>query len=88
MEELMSVLISDECDRIKQMLLKKNDSYGNSVAEPIHIFSAVPSGEQLNVRIDDKLSRLKHGNDYDNEDTKLDLIGYLILQRCVNVYTK
>lgn len=39
--------------------------------------------EQINVRIDDKLSRLARGNEYPGDDTELDLIGYLILKRVV-----
>jgi hypothetical protein len=38
--------------------------------------------EQINVRIDDKLSRIARGRqDVIQEDTELDLIGYLILKR-------
>ena len=33
------------------------------------------------MRIDDKLSRLARGTDYADEDTVLDLIGYLVLLR-------
>jgi len=33
----------------------------------------------LKVRIDDKLSRMIRGFSYENEDTILDLIGYLVL---------
>lgn len=36
--------------------------------------------EQLNVRIDDKLSRLAHGS-ADDEDAEWDLLGYLVLKR-------
>ncbi len=79
----MKEYIKAECIAIEQLLIKKNKSYGNSVADPIGIFSDLENIEQLNVRIDDKLSRLKYGEVYDNEDTELDLIGYLILKRCV-----
>jgi hypothetical protein len=37
--------------------------------------------EQTNVRIDDKLKRIKNNNLIIKEDTELDLIGYLILRR-------
>lgn len=65
-------------DEIVQMLVKKNESYGNSALDPIRIFSKADSVEQIKVRIDDKLSRLKRGNDL-GEDTINDLIGYLFL---------
>lgn len=85
-EDLAKVtqLIIEECKVVAQMLVGKNKSYGNSAIDPIRIFSKADPIEQLNVRIDDKLSRIYRGTE-DNEDTVLDLIGYLILKR---VYTR
>ena len=85
--ESMSELINKECDTIKKLLIEKNQAYGNSVAEPVRVFSRVAAVEQINVRIDDKLSRIAKGQDYGQEDTELDLIGYLILKRCVSQLT-
>lgn len=79
----MQQIISEECENIKTLLLRKNESYGNSAAEPINIFSKAPAIDQINVRIDDKLKRLRDGKEFENEDTEQDLIGYLILKRCV-----
>ncbi|MBL7132877.1 MAG: hypothetical protein ISS78_02150 [Phycisphaerae bacterium] len=73
--------ISDECDAIKAMLIAKNAAYGASAFEPLRLFSKADPVEQLNVRIDDKLSRLARGNEYAGDDTELDLIGYLVLRR-------
>ena len=78
--------IEAECDSICSLLLEKNLAYGNSVGNPINIFSQLPGIEQINVRIDDKLSRLKRGSTYGVEDTTLDLIGYLILKRAIINY--
>lgn len=75
-----SVLIEQVCDEIKQLLLQKNKAYGDSALNPMRVFSQVGPIEQINVRIDDKLSRIARGST-DNEDTELDLIGYLILKR-------
>ena len=61
------------------MLLSKNKSYGNSALEPSRIFSKADSIEQLKVRIDDKLTRIKTQGFDDSEDTLNDLIGYLVL---------
>lgn len=66
-------------NRIADMLIEKNKSYGNSALEPVRIFSKADSIEQLYVRIDDKLSRIKNGCKFANEDTINDLIGYLFL---------
>lgn len=80
---MMEKVISEICDEIKAFLLEKNKAYGNSAADPVRIFSKVDALEQINVRIDDKLSRLARGNEYPGDDTELDLVGYLILKRAI-----
>ena len=67
------------CAAIEELLLEKNRAYGNSALDPVRIFSKADPVEQLRVRIDDKLSRIARGHDYADEDTILDLIGYLVL---------
>lgn len=79
----MTELITTVCEELRDLLLAKNAAYGNSAADPVRIFSHVGPIEQINVRIDDKLSRIARGHEFDTEDTELDLIGYLILKRCV-----
>jgi len=64
---------------IHALLVKKNNAYGNSALEPSRIFSKADSIEQLKVRIDDKLSRIKNQGFDDSDDTLNDLIGYLVL---------
>lgn len=72
--------LTEVLDGIKRLLVSKNASYGNSCFEPIGIFAKeLPVEQQLFVRIDDKLSRIKNGNSCMGEDTIADLIGYLIL---------
>jgi len=76
-----AVLIAKICDDIRDLLLKKNQAYGNSALEPIRVFSKANSCEQILVRIDDKLNRIKQGANIlsEDEDVLQDLIGYLIL---------
>jgi hypothetical protein len=75
-------LIAEECDALKTLLLEKNKKYGNSALEPSRIFSRADPVEQIKVRIDDKLSRIRTtGEQAADEDTALDLCGYLILLR-------
>lgn len=74
-EEKIKVLANGIAD----VLIEKNKSYGNSALEPVRIFSKADSIEQICVRIDDKLSRIKNGCNFANEDTINDLIGYLFL---------
>jgi hypothetical protein len=75
-----AVCIVDECHDIRDMLLEKNASYGNSALDPLRIFSTASASEQIRVRIDDKISRIARGKEI-GEDTVLDLIGYLVLLR-------
>jgi len=67
-------------ERVLELLIEKNKKYGNAAFDPVRIFSKADKIEQLKVRIDDKLSRILNQTE-DNEDTLLDLIGYLILLR-------
>ena len=78
---LTAVLIEKICVDIQDLLLKKNQSYGDSALNPVRIFSKASSKEQILVRIDDKLNRIKQGLDIldKDEDVLQDLIGYLIL---------
>jgi hypothetical protein len=69
------------CHEIAHMLIDKNISYGNSALEPARIFSTADSTEQLKVRIDDKLNRVKNSQGYAGDNDIDDLIGYLILYK-------
>ena len=70
------------CNELAALLTEKNKRYGNAALDPARIFSKANSHEQLLVRIDDKLNRIKNwGTDDVDEDTLLDLIGYLVLLR-------
>lgn len=67
-------------DDVEQFLKAKNARYGNSVLDPVRIFSSCSDEEQILVRIDDKLSRIKAAQGaQDDEDTLLDLLGYLVI---------
>lgn len=71
--------ISQVCDEVKEMLILKNRSYGDSALNPVRIFATSDRVEQLHVRIDDKLSRITRGGSYIGDNDIDDLIGYLIL---------
>lgn len=80
----MEAEIKRVCDEMAEFLIGKNRSYGNSVAEPMGVFAKrADTLLQIDVRIDDKLSRLKKGADYPGDDTIKDLVGYLILRMVV-----
>ena len=69
------------CHEIAQMLIDKNISYGNSALDPVRIFSTSDSTEQLKVRIDDKLNRVKNNQGFAGDNDIDDLIGYLMLYK-------
>ena len=71
--------IIDQCNLIKEMLIEKNNTYGDSALDPVRIFSDSGPIEQLKVRIDDKLSRMIKGDSFPGDNDVDDLIGYLIL---------
>jgi hypothetical protein len=71
--------LSTVCDEIKELLLEKNRKYGDSALAPMRVFSKASTLEQLKVRLDDKLSRLRNQQDDEDEDVITDLIGYLVL---------
>ena len=68
------------CDDIAELLITKNRKYGNSAICPTRIFSKASTLEQINVRIDDKLSRIKNQQEDEDEDVEKDMVGYLILK--------
>ena len=73
--------IINSCLEIAQMLVDKNISYGNSALEPTRIFSTADATEQLKVRIDDKLNRVKNNQGFAGDNDIDDLIGYLVLYK-------
>jgi len=81
-ENQTELLIAKICDDIQALLIQKNRAYGDSALNPIRVFSNASTKEQILVRIDDKLNRIKQGNNkIDDEDVIQDLIGYLVLLR-------
>ena len=75
-----SAKVSDVLIEIKELLIAKNEKYGNSALEPLGVFSQLSAKQGLLIRIDDKLKRIKNGSlDRDDEDVINDLIGYLVL---------
>lgn len=81
--------ITNVCADVAELLISKNKKYGNSALEPRRIFSKASPIEQINVRIDDKLSRIANRQSDEDEDVEKDLIGYLVLKQvCINLKKK
>lgn len=73
-------MISNVCDEIKSLLLNKNRKYGDSAIHPLRLFSKASPIEQINVRLDDKISRKMSDQKDEDEDIEMDIIGYLVLK--------
>jgi len=71
--------IWNTCHGIAQMLIEKNISYGDSALSPIRTFAQSDGIEQIKVRIDDKLNRIKNNQGFAGDNDIDDLIGYLVL---------
>lgn len=65
--------------RVKELLRAKNAAYGDAALNPLRFHSSASPVEQLNVRMDDKLSRMARGGKSD-EDEPLDYVGYWVLR--------
>ena len=64
---------------IGELVVAKNEAYGDSAVDPVRIFSKASPVEQILVRLDDKLSRFARGHSYPGDNDIDDIMGYLIL---------
>lgn len=71
--------IIDVCAKLRSLLLDKNRKYGDSAVHPARILSRSDPLEQLRVRIDDKLNRIRNAQTDEDEDVYWDLAGYFVL---------
>lgn len=67
--------------RVRELLISKNRKYGDAALNPKQTFSSASPIELINVRMDDKLSRIANRQGDEDEDPELDLIGYLLLKQ-------
>lgn len=70
--------IIEVLDGIKSVVLYKNVKYGNSALEPIGIFAKGGATNSIKIRLDDKLQRIKNGDELRKNDVA-DMLGYLTL---------
>ena len=72
--------ISDIMDSMKDLLLYKNQKYGDSAINPKKIFYKGDSTNSILIRLDDKLGRvLSNPDNKPRTNDCCDLIGYLTL---------
>lgn len=77
--------LNEVLKEIRTVLLEKNESYGDACLDPVNVFTDLPPDKQIQVRMNDKINRLIKGKKFGNEDTKFDLMGYIIIER---IYAK
>jgi hypothetical protein len=61
------------------LIVEKNRRYGDAALNPKNIFSKLPAGEAIKIRLDDKLGRIMANKGEPRKNDFSDLIGYLIL---------
>jgi hypothetical protein len=70
--------IMEICDSLKDLLLYKNEKYGDSALRPNNIFYKGNSTNSIKIRLDDKIGRIKNCEQTRINDVA-DVIGYCIL---------
>ena len=67
-------------DSMKDLLLYKNEKYGDSALSPKNIFYKGESTNSILIRLDDKIGRIKNNPDLvPRVNDVCDIIGYCIL---------
>lgn len=70
--------IVEICDGMKDLLLYKNQKYGDSALNPNNIFYKGNSTNSIKIRLDDKIGRIKNCKETRINDVA-DVIGYCTL---------
>lgn len=70
--------IVEVCDSMKDLLLYKNQKYGDSALNPNNIFYKGDSTNSIKIRLDDKIGRIKNCEEIRVNDV-CDIIGYCTL---------
>lgn len=70
--------IVEICDGMKDLLLYKNQKYGDSALNPNNIFYKGNSTNSIKIRLDDKIGRIKNCEETRINDVA-DVIGYCTL---------
>ena len=73
--------LNEVLNNIEELLIAKNRKYGDAALNPNQTFSSATPIELINVRMDDKLSRIRNRQNDEDEDVEMDLIGYLLLKQ-------
>ena len=79
-EDMMTKNVSynDALVKFMQFMIEKNKRYGDSALKPLNVFSKLKATNSIEIRLDDKLSRIIKAGKFNCNDT-CDLFGYLVL---------
>lgn len=84
-EDMMCKCLTDSqnkiinvCDNMKDLLLYKNQKYGDSALNPNNIFYKGDATNSIKIRLDDKIGRIKNCEETRINDVA-DIIGYCVL---------
>lgn len=66
------------CENMKDLLLYKNEKYGDSALNPNNVFYKGDSTNSIKIRLDDKIGRIKNCQETRINDVA-DIIGYCVL---------
>ncbi len=64
---------------VADLVLEKGRAYGDSLGQPVHVFSNLSVVDGIRCRLDDKIARVARGGVYPGDDNLKDLAGYLAL---------
>lgn len=70
--------IVEICDSMKDLLLYKNQKYGDSALNPNNVFYKGDSTNSIKIRLDDKIGRVKNCEETRVNDV-CDIMGYCVL---------
>ena len=70
--------IIEVCDSMKDLLLYKNQKYGDSALNPNNVFYKGDSTNSIKIRLDDKIGRVRNCEETRINDVA-DIIGYCVL---------
>ena len=75
-------------DGLQDLLLYKNQKYGDSALHPQHIFYKGDNINSILIRLDDKISRVINSTEpLPRDNDTLDIAGYLVLLECAKGVT-
>lgn len=84
-EDIMCKCLTDSqnkiinvCDSMKDLLLYKNQKYGDSALNPNNVFYKGDATNSIKIRLDDKIGRIKNCDETRINDVA-DIIGYCVL---------